>query len=323
MENAPTRQARTGSPRPRGPAGTPRQNEGAPCRRLPDHVSSGAVAYVLGVVGGSGIYDIPGLERVSRQRVETPYGPPSGEIVCGEIGGTKLAFLPRHGQHHQIPPHQINYRANICALKKLGATHVVSLSAVGSMKEEIVPGHVVVVDQYIDLTKRRTSTFFEDGIAAHVAFADPVCPLLASALADASHAAGATVHRGGTYLCMEGPQFSSRAESRLYRTWGVSVIGMTAMPEAKLAREAELPYATLALATDYDCWHESGDVTVDAVVAVLKQNAVMAQRTVAELVSRLPAAERSPAFGATQNAILTARSQISGAAAERLGWLLR
>jgi 5'-methylthioadenosine phosphorylase len=279
--------------------------------------------YVLGVVGGSGIYDLPGLGNVRSERVDTPYGPPSSEIVRGELGSTTLLFLPRHGKHHHHPPHQINYRANICALKKLGATHVVSLSAVGSMREEIAPGDVVVVDQYIDLTKRRTSTFFEDGIVGHVAFATPVCPLLSTALANASEAAGAKVHRGGTYLCMEGPQFSTRAESQLYRQWGVSVIGMTAMPEAKLAREAELPYATLALATDYDCWHESEeDVTVEAVLLVLKKNAQLAQRTVARLAGALPAPDQSPAHGATKNALLTARSEITPAVMERLSWLI-
>jgi 5'-methylthioadenosine phosphorylase len=281
------------------------------------------VAHVLGVVGGSGIYDLPGLSRVSTERVDTPFGEPSADIVRGWLGDTGLLFLPRHGRHHAIPPHQINYRANICALKKLGATHVVSLSAVGSMREEIAPGHVVVVDQYIDLTKRRISTFFEDGIAGHVAFADPVCPLLSTALANASAAEGATLHRGGTYVCMEGPQFSTRAESRLYRQWGVSVIGMTAMPEAKLAREAELPYATLALATDYDCWHESEeDVSIDAILQVLKQNADLARRTVARLAASLPDPTASPAHGAMKYAILTARNELAPAVRERLAWLL-
>ncbi len=280
------------------------------------------MAYVLGVVGGSGIYDLPGLERVSTHGVTTPYGSPSAAIVRGELAGTGLLFLPRHGAKHQIPPHQINYRANIYALKQLGATHVVSISAVGSMREEIEPGHVVIVDQYIDLTKRRPSTFFEDGVVGHVSFADPVCPLLASAVAEASQGAGARVHRGGTYVCMEGPQFSTRAESRLYRQWGVSVIGMTAMPEAKLARETELPYATMALATDYDCWHESeGDVDVQAILAVLKQNADLAKRTVARLTALLPPPERSPAFGATRHAVLTPASALPPDAAARLFWL--
>jgi 5'-methylthioadenosine phosphorylase len=281
------------------------------------------VAYVLGVVGGSGIYDLPGLQRVETLEVATPYGAPSAPILRGELGGTTLLFLPRHGAQHQFPPHQINYRANICALKPLGATHVVSLSAVGSMREEIAPGHVVVVDQYIDLTKRRVSTFFEDGIVGHVAFAEPVCPALASALAQASEAAGARVHRGGTYVCMEGPQFSTRAESLLYRQWGVSVIGMTAMPEAKLAREAELPYATLALATDYDCWHESeADVDVQAILTVLKQNADLARSTVAQLAGLLPPPEQSPAFGATRHALLTPLNALTPEVATRLSWLL-
>jgi 5'-methylthioadenosine phosphorylase len=275
------------------------------------------------VVGGSGIYDLPGLTQVSVEAVDTPYGAPSADIIRGWLGDTGLLFLPRHGKSHALPPHQINYRANICALKKLGATHVVSLSAVGSMREEIAPGHVVVVDQFIDLTKKRVSTFFEDGIVGHVAFADPVCSLLASALAEASAAEGAQVHRGGTYVCMEGPQFSTRAESRLYRQWGVSVIGMTAMPEAKLAREAELPYATLALATDYDCWHEAQeDVSVDAILAVLKQNADLARRSVARLARHLPDPSQSIAHGATRNAILTARGAIAADVRERLAWLL-
>lgn len=295
----------------------------ADCRRRCSRASRLGVSYVLGVVGGSGIYDLPGLERVSTHAVETPYGAPSAPIVQGEMAGTGLLFLPRHGIKHQIPPHQINYRANIFALKQLGATHVVSISAVGSMREEIAPGHVVIVDQYIDLTKRRPSTFFEDGVVGHVAFAEPVCPLLASAVAEASQAAGARVHRGGTYLCMEGPQFSTRAESRLYRQWGVSVIGMTALPEAKLAREAELPYATLALATDYDCWHESeDDVSVEAILAVLKQNADLARRSVARLARALPDPARSPALGATKNAILTPGPEVAPEVRARLAWLL-
>jgi 5'-methylthioadenosine phosphorylase len=229
------------------------------------------VGYVLGVIGGSGIYAIPGLRNVRETTVETPYGSPSADIVSGELGDTRLLFLPRHGKHHELAPHELNSRANVCALKQLGATHLVSLSAVGSMREEIVPGHVVVVDQYIDLTRRRVSTFFEGGIVGHVGFGDPVCPLLSARLAEASEAAGATVHPRGTYVCIEGPQFSTRAESLLYRSWGVSVIGMTAMPEAKLAREAELPYATMALATDYDCWHETeAAVSVESVVAVVR-----------------------------------------------------
>jgi 5'-methylthioadenosine phosphorylase len=222
-----------------------------------------------------------------------------------------------------VAPHEIAFRANVCALKKLGATHLVSISAVGSMKEAIAPGDFVVVDQLIDLTKRRVSTFFEDGVVGHVGFADPVCAATASALAGASERAGARVHRGGTYVCIEGPQFSTRAESLLYRSWGVSVIGMTGLPEAKLAREAELPYALLALATDYDCWHESGeDVSVEAVLAVMKKNVALARRTVAELARTLPDPSTSKATHAVAGAIMTARDAIPPAALARLDWLV-
>jgi 5'-methylthioadenosine phosphorylase len=282
----------------------------------------GGVAYVLGVVGGSGIYELNGLEDVETIEIDTPYGAPSSGIVRGRLGTTTLLFLPRHGRHHHVPPHQINYRANVCALKKLGATHLVSLSAVGSMREEIVPGQVVIVDQYIDLTKRRIQTFFEDGVVGHVGLADPVCPELAGALAQASKRAGAVVHERGTYVCIEGPQFSTRAESLLYRSWGVSVIGMTAMPEARLAREAELPYATMALATDYDCWHEvEEDVSVHNVLAVMRANADLAKRTVAALSTLLPPPEKSPAYRAAQAALLTAKDHIPQAVKSRLSWL--
>lgn len=288
---------------------------GAPCY-------GALVGYVLGVVGGSGIYAMEGLQNVRRRKVETPYGAPSAELVVGTLGDTELVFLPRHGSAHEIPPHQINYRANVCAMKTLGVTHLVSLSAVGSMREDIVPGQVVIVDQYLDLTKRRVSTFFEDGVAGHVAFGDPVCPLLASSLAAASQAAGAHVHPRGTYLCMEGPQFSTRAESELYRSWGVSVIGMTAMPEAKLAREAEIPYATLALATDYDCWHDDADdVNVQGVVEVLRDNAALAKATVVELAARLPPPAESPAHEASKDALLTAREALAEPVQRRLSWL--
>ena len=280
------------------------------------------MAYVLGVVGGSGIYALDGLEDVETIEVDTPFGAPSSSVVRGRLGETRLLFLPRHGQHHHVPPHQINYRANVCALKKLGATHLVSLSAVGSMREEIVPGQVVIVNQYIDLTKRRIQTFFEDGVVGHVGLADPVCPHLATALAEASRRAGAVVHDSGTYVCIEGPQFSTRAESLLYRSWGVSVIGMTAMPEARLAREAELPYATLALATDYDCWHEvEEDVSVHNVLAVMRANSDLAKRTVVELSKLLPPPEQSPAYGAAQHALLTAKDHIPQAVKSRLSWL--
>src|SRR5262245_47871595 len=207
-----------------------------------------------------------------------------------------MLFLPRHGRGHRFSPSTINYRANICALKLLGATHVLSVSAVGSMREHIAPGDLVVVDQFIDLTKRRASTFFDEGIVAHVPFGDPVCPLMAAAVHQAAVATGARVHQGGTYVCMEGPQFSTRAESRLYRSWGVDVIGMTNMPEAKLAREAELPFATLALSTDYDCWHETEEaVNVEAVVATLKRNVIHAKEILRGLARAMPALSASPA----------------------------
>ena len=278
---------------------------------------------VLGVIGGSGLYEIAGMTHVEEVRVETPFGPPSDAIVRGRLADTTLLFLPRHGRGHRVAPHEINFRANVCALKTLGARQLVSISAVGSMKEEIAPGDFVVVDQFIDLTKKRASTFFEDGVVAHVGFSDPVCGDLAGALAGAAAKAGARVHRGGTYVCIEGPPFSTRAESLLYRSWGVSVIGMTGMPEAKLAREAELPYALLALATDYDCWHASEEaVTVDAVLAVLGKNVERARRTIAELAATLPDPDTSPATSALASAIMTASESIPTAARARLQWLI-
>jgi 5'-methylthioadenosine phosphorylase len=277
----------------------------------------------LAVIGGSGLYELAGLSGAEEITVETPYGPPSDKIIRGTLGSTTMLFLPRHGRGHKIPPSAINYRANVCALKKLGASHVVSVSATGSMKESIHPGELVIVDQFIDLTKRRVSTFFDDEVAAHVAMADPVCPLLAAATASAAEKAGAKIHRGGTYVCIEGPQFSTRAESKLYRSWGVSVIGMTNMPEAKLAREAELPYATIAIATDYDCWHQtSEDVSVDAVLAVLARSIDTTKRLLTELAAALPDPEKSPAHRALATALLTDRSQISPAKRASLAWLL-
>jgi 5'-methylthioadenosine phosphorylase len=282
------------------------------------------MSYTLGVLGGSGLYEMEGLYDVAEVEVDTPFGRPSDVLVKGTLeNGTTILFLPRHGRGHRIPPHAIDYRANVCALKKAGATHLVSVSAVGSMKEEIAPGHLVVPDQFIDLTKKRISTFFEDGIVGHVPFADPTCALLGAALADASERAGARVHRGGTYICMEGPQFSTRAESSLYRTWGVSVIGMTSMPEAKLAREAELPFATLALATDYDCWHNGHDaVTVEQVVATMKKNVAFAKKALVELSGHLPDPTKSIAYRCTRGAVMTSPQSVTSDARTRLGWLL-
>jgi len=281
---------------------------------------------VLAILGGSGLYDLPGLQRVEEIAVDTPYGAPSDTVVRGYLGNTALLFLPRHGRGHRVPPHGINFRANVCALKKLGATHLVSVSAVGSMREAIAPGDLVVVDQYIDLTKRRVSTFFDE-IVAHVSFADPVCPELAKALAAAAtsvHKNGERgVHRGGTYVCIEGPQFSTRAESLVYRSWNVSVIGMTSMPEAKLAREAELPFATLALATDYDCWHQSEEhVTVEAVLAVMRDNVDTARKAIAALAATLPDPTKSNAHAALKGAVMSDLARVPAEARERLRWLL-
>lgn len=285
--------------------------------------------YVLGVIGGSGVYALEDLEGVEEIDVDTPYGPPSDLVIRGrdKHSGVTMLFLPRHGRGHRVSPSDINYRANICALKMLGATHLVSVSAVGSMLEEIAPGHFVLADQFIDLTKRRTTTFFDRAIAAHVSFADPVCKHMRAALRDAAHdVLGQTsvqVHDGGTYVCIEGPQFSSRAESLVYRSWGVSVIGMTAMPEAKLAREAELPYAILAMSTDYDCWHETEEaVTVEAVVAVLRQNVEHARKVLHALARRLPDPKHSNASDALRGAVMTRPDLIPVEVKTQLRWLL-
>ncbi|MCP4654038.1 MAG: S-methyl-5'-thioadenosine phosphorylase [bacterium] len=241
--------------------------------------------YRIGVIGGSGLYGMEELVVRERRRIETPFGEPSDRYVLGEIGGRKVAFLARHGSGHGLLPSEINFRANIYGFKLLGAEQLISISAVGSMKSEYEPTHIVVADQFYDRTRHRADTFFGKGLAAHVSMADPVCPALWEHLGDAAEAAGATVHRGGTYLCMEGPQFSTRGESQIYRQWGVDVIGMTNIPEAKLAREAEICYATLAMVTDYDCWHETEeDVNVEAVLEVLKHNAVMGQEIVKRVV---------------------------------------
>lgn len=244
----------------------------------------------IGVLGGSGLYDIDGLENVTEITLSTPFGEPSDAYVTGSMGGTELVFLPRHGRGHPHTPSDINYRANIWGLKALGVTHVVAVSAVGSMREDIEPGDFVLIDQFIDRTRHRKDTFFGEGVVAHVMFADPICGDVQQCLAEASRAIGAKVHVGGTYLCMEGPAFSTRAESNLYRTWGVDVIGMTNLTEAKLAREAELCYATLAMATDYDCWHSGhDDVTVEAIIAVMKSNVARARQVIQDVVPRIAA----------------------------------
>ncbi|MBX3461693.1 MAG: S-methyl-5'-thioadenosine phosphorylase [Planctomycetes bacterium] len=280
----------------------------------------------LGVIGGSGIYDLSGLEDRQQVAIETPFGPPSDELVTGTMFGVRMAFLPRHGRGHRLAPHELPYRANLHAMKQLGMQCVVGISAVGSMREDVRPGHLVLVDQFIDRTRGRTheSTFFGDGCVAHAHFADPIWePLRQRALA-AARRAGAVAHDRGTYLCMEGPLFSTRAESRLYRSWSVDVIGMTNLQEAKLAREAEIAYATIALVTDYDCWHESeADVDVAAVLAVLRQNADLARNVVVELARGIAEGEPIDASGSMQHAIITQPQAISADARRRLQLLIR
>jgi len=249
--------------------------------------------WVLGIIGGSGLYDIDGLDNAQWVDIETPWGQPSDQILCAELYGIKLRFLPRHGRGHALSPSDLNYRANIDALKRAGCTDILSLSAVGSLQEQYPPGDFVVVDQFIDRTFKREKSFFGKGCVAHVSTADPVCERLAGLAAEAAKTAGANVHQCGTYLAMEGPQFSTKAESHMYRQWGCDVIGMTNMPEAKLAREAELPYATIGMVTDYDCWNEGhGTVDVPAVIAVLMKNAETARATVKTLVKTLSETKR-------------------------------
>ncbi len=265
---------------------------------------------VLGIIGGSGVYDIDGLEKVREEAVETPFGPPSDRLLLGEVAGQKLAFLPRHGRGHRIAPSGLNFRANIYALKFVGCTEIVSLSAVGSLSEGLAPGTFVIIDQFIDRTFAREKSFFGDGLVAHVSMADPVCPHLGDLIEGAAREVGVNTVRGGTYLVMEGPQFSTRAESELYRGWGCDVIGMTNMPEAKLAREAEMCYATVAMVTDYDCWHDGhDDVTVGAVIKVLQDNADASRTLVRSLAPALAGRKRPCKAGchrALDNAIITA-----------------
>jgi 5'-methylthioadenosine phosphorylase len=252
---------------------------------------SETITPVIGIIGGSGLYNIEGLTETRWERVETPWGEPSDELLVGDYGGVKVVFLPRHGRGHKMSPTDLNYRANIDAMKRLGVTDILSLSAVGSLKEELPPGHFVIVDQFIDRSFARPKSFFGAGCVAHVSMAQPVCPRLGDALEASARELGLPVTRGGTYIVMEGPQFSTLAESNLYRSWGCSVIGMTNMPEAKLAREAEICYATVAMVTDYDCWHEEHDaVTVDAVVKVLLGNADKARGLVKAVLPKIGAA---------------------------------
>ena len=281
------------------------------------------MADILGVIGGSGLYEMEGMKNVRTVSVKTPFGEPSDAMVVGEVEGRTLAFLPRHGRGHRIIPSQINYRANIYALKKIGAKWVLSISAVGSMKENIRPGDIVVVDQFYDHTKFRPSTFFGDGVVGHIPFAAPVCPNLAGIAYAAAKKVVKRTHRGGTYICMEGPAFSTRAECRVYRKWGADVIGMTNMPEAKLAREAELCYATLALATDYDCWHESEeDVSIEAILAIIRKNVENSKMIIQEVARRLPGTDSCGCGEALRHAVITDRKRIPAATRKRLSLFL-
>jgi len=274
---------------------------------------------VLGIIGGSGLYELEGLEKVAQREVETPFGAPSDAIVCGRLGDVGIAFLPRHGRGHRILPSEINFRANIYALKTLGVEFLVSVGAVGSLRRELAPGHVVVPYQFIDRTAGRVGTFFGEGVVAHVSLADPVCAGLAGAVEAAAGEAGGKVHRRGTSICMEGPQFSTRAESHLYRQWGADIIGMTNWQEAKLAREAEMCFASMALVTDYDCWNEEeGDVAIEDVLRILKENADLARRAVASVSRRLPSPRACGCGRALENAIITAPELVPAPVRARL-----
>ena len=282
----------------------------------------------IGIIGGSGLYKMEALKDVEEVTIDTPFGSPSDAIILGTLDETRVAFLARHGRNHHLLPTELPFRANIYAMKSLGVQYLISASAVGSLKAEAKPLDMVVPDQFIDRTRNRVSTFFGEGVVAHIAFGDPVCPQLAKLLADSVDSLNlseVTLHRGGTYVCMEGPAFSTKAESNLYRSWGATVIGMTNLPEAKLAREAEIAYATLALVTDYDCWHPDHDsVTVELVIANLQRNAANAQQVIQETVRRLSAnPPESEAHSALKYAILTPIDKISAAAKARLALLLQ
>lgn len=277
----------------------------------------------IGIIGGSGLYSMPGLSATREEEVSTPFGDPSDAFVLGELDGRKVVFLARHGRGHRLLPSELNFRANIYAMKKLGVERILSVSAVGSLKEEHKPTDFVVPDQFIDRTFLRQSTFFGEGIVGHVAFGDPVCATVASAIVSGCETAGVVGKPKGTYVCMEGPQFSTRAESNLYRSWGADVIGMTNLQEAKLAREAEICYATMAMVTDYDCWHESHDaVTVEQIIAVLNQNAANAAKVVRAAVAAMPSERTCACASALKFAILTQPSAIPAATREKLDLIL-
>lgn len=279
---------------------------------------------VIGVIGGSGLYEIEELTAVQEVVLDTPFGRPSDAYITGVLDGVKMVFLPRHGRGHRLLPSEVNYRANIHGMKQLGVERIISVSAVGSMKEEIVPGHIVIPDQFFDRTQgKRASTFFGEGVVGHVQFADPVCADLAAVLYDAAVAAGAVAHKGGTYICIEGPNFSTRAESNIYRSWGVDVIGMTNIPEARLAREAEICYATVALATDYDCWHaEHEDVSIEAVLAIIQHNVATARDIIRRAARQLATPRDCGCGEALKYAIMTQRERIPEATRDKLELLI-
>jgi 5'-methylthioadenosine phosphorylase len=282
-------------------------------------VSEGAI----GIIGGSGLYELEGMSDVRWRSVRTPFGDPSDDYCTGTFEGRRVIFLPRHGRGHKLTPSELNFRANIWGLKSLGAEWVLSVSAVGSMKETIHPLDLVIPDQFFDATRRRIGSFFGDGIVAHVGMAEPVCGVLAATLAKAARATGAAVHNGGTYVCIEGPQFSTKAESRIYRSWGVDVIGMTNMPEAKLAREAELCYATLALATDYDVWHETHDaVSVESVIQNLLKNVATAKEVLRRAIPAIAGPRTCECPTLLQNAVITSPAAFPHATRRRLDLLI-
>ena len=265
----------------------------------------------VGIIGGSGLYNLKELDKVNNIQIDTPFGKPSSDFLTGEVHDIPVVFIPRHGIGHVLLPTEIPFRANIWGLKKLGVTHLISVGAVGSLKEEIIPGHIVFPDQFIDLTRHRTSTFFGNGIVAHVQFGDPVCPKLSKKLVQSAQTVGANIHLGGTYICIEGPAFSSRAESLLYRSWGADVIGMTNAQEAKLAREAEMSFASIALATDYDCWHISeSEVNVDDIIKVMHENVETARRIIVETMRNLTPDFPNSQQDALKFALLTEKSKI-------------
>lgn len=272
----------------------------------------------IGIIGGSGFYNVEGFKVQDESFVETPFGSPSDSYVLGQIADREVVFLPRHGKGHRLLPSELNFRANIYGFKKLGVSRLISVAAVGSLKEEIAPRHIVVPDQFIDRTRRRKDTFFGDGIVAHVSFAEPVCAELSSLLTSEAQAHGATVHQGGTYVCIEGPAFSSRAESAIYRSWGASVIGMTSLQEAKLAREAEMCYAVMALVTDYDCWKHGEEVSVEMLLENLKANAETAGKIIERLIPSIPPQSTCPCACALQDALLTRLDQMPHATKKKL-----